>query len=92
MVRLKECVVHLHCTKDALFQFQYGAIKRKRKDVLGLTLNNFNSNMVRLKGRESRKSNHQKHHFNSNMVRLKATTENFERWRENLISIPIWCD
>ncbi len=53
------------------FQFQYGSIKRKKKNNWYLFLINFNSNMVRLKVAAVNNCVATVADFNSNMVRLK---------------------
>ena len=72
MVRLKvkKDIDTLH--NYALFQFQYGTIKRVSESGISIVLLSFNSNMVRLKGLRGFYNQMGKTSFNSNMVRLKV--------------------
>ncbi len=54
-------------------------------------LDDFNSNMVRLKDAAQVAEAPRPVDFNSNMVRLKVTPCSREHG-EHFISIPIWCD
>ena len=55
-----------------LFQFQYGSIKRPKRDKSIAEKTSFNSNMVRLKEAIAMENEQSNKSFNSNMVRLKV--------------------
>ena len=76
MVRLKVGASIVFTFAALKFQFQNGAIKRKRKEYRAFVFTRFNSKMVRLKAKVREHLITYYQSFNSKMVRLKAAV----RW------------
>ena len=57
---------------NSLFQFQYGAIKRRPDLKPAVTLRNFNSNMVRLKEKHHRRPKRALHKFQFQYGAIKS--------------------
>ena len=74
MVRLK-VGTYVRPTVDHIFQFQCGTIEGKIILSPGLACVNFNSSVVRLKGRVVVLVDGNEANFNSSVVRLKAFQE-----------------
>ena len=91
LVRLKDLKAFERLLKPSKFQFQFGAIKRCRREIFKRPHADFNSNLVRLKVSSFELDNVIQEYFNSNLVRLKVRQQQNEIWK-SLISIPIWCD
>ena len=75
MVRLKVKNVRNKASRNGLFQFHYGTIKRNVYVNHLVNIINFNSTMVRLKAENNLNPITNFRNFNSTMVRLKVWTK-----------------